>query len=113
MTHFRRFGFLYILLFLFLGSWIGQFYTQMEVVMLDAREHGDVFYWSEFWPQFFAATFENWQSEFLQLLVQALGMYVLAQAVFQKSEEDMRRIERKIDRLLRIDIVLGGGKNGE
>jgi hypothetical protein len=53
---------------LFLLSWIGQFVFQVAEVSNEAAEHGSAFQWSDFWPQFFAATFENWQSEFLQLV---------------------------------------------
>jgi hypothetical protein len=52
---------------LFLVSWVGQFVAQMVEVGNDAAEHGQQFAWSDFWPQFLSATFENWQSEFLQL----------------------------------------------
>lgn len=52
---------------LFLISWLGQFISQVAEVGNEAREHGSSFAWSEFWPQFLSATFENWQSEFLQL----------------------------------------------
>jgi hypothetical protein len=31
----------------------------------------------QFFPQFFASTFENWQSEFLQLVWQAVGLALL------------------------------------
>jgi hypothetical protein len=52
---------------MFLVSWVGQFVAQMVEVGQDAEEHGQSFLWSDFWPQFLSATFENWQSEFLQL----------------------------------------------
>jgi len=60
-----------------LGSWIGQFFTQLAKVAREQRAQGGTFDWSGFYYEFFAATFENWQSEWLQLLVQAvvlLGM---------------------------------------
>lgn len=101
MKHFKRFGFLYILFLLFVGSWVGQWWAM-------ANEAGP-FTWVAFW----AATFENWQSEFLQLLVQAIGMHVLAHLMFSKSTEDLHRIEKKIDRLLKVDLVLKGNRHGE
>jgi hypothetical protein len=39
-----------------------------------AEQHGQSFEWAQFLPQFFASTFENWQSEFLQLVWQAAGL---------------------------------------
>jgi hypothetical protein len=42
---------------LFLLSWLGQFLFQLAEVSNEAAEHGSEFQWSEFWPQFFSATF--------------------------------------------------------
>lgn len=98
--HFRWYGFLYFLLAAFLLSWTGQLVTQVIAFVNEARDHGQQPTWGDFWPEFFASTFENWQSEFLQLLVQALGMVVLATYIFRRSEADKHRMERKIDRLL-------------
>jgi hypothetical protein len=56
-----------VLVGLFVVSWIGQFIAQAAEVSAEARAHGQAFTWADFWPQFLSATFENWQSEFLQL----------------------------------------------
>ena len=53
MNHLRRWGAVWVLVALFVGSWVGQMVTMVP-------ETG----WLEFW----AATFENWQSEWLQLV---------------------------------------------
>src|SRR3954466_1917094 len=84
----------------FLFSWIGQFWTQVIVERNDAREHGGAFHWSQFWPQFFQSTFENWQSEFLQLIWQAVGLALLLFWGSSQSKESDERIEAKLDRLL-------------
>jgi hypothetical protein len=86
---------------LFVFSWLGQFVTQMVVERNDAAEHGQSFSWSEFLPQFFASTFENWQSEFLQLLWQAAGLAFLYFWGSSQSKESDDRMEAKIDALLR------------
>lgn len=100
MEHLRWYGFLYILAIVFALSWVGQF---VSMVM----EKGP-FSWATFW----AATFENWQSEFLQLGIQALGMVVLAHLIFKKSTEEMDRVEKKLDLLLTVDNILrGDGKH--
>jgi len=85
---------------LFLFSWLGQFLTQMVVERNEARQHGGSFHWSEFWPQFFSSTFENWQSEFLQLVWQAMGLAFLLYWGSSQSKESDERIEAKIDALL-------------
>jgi hypothetical protein len=86
---------------LFLLSWTGQFIFQIATVSNEAREHGQSFSWSEFFPQFFASTFENWQSEFLQLLWQAAGLAFLYFWGSSQSKESDYRMERKLDALLR------------
>jgi hypothetical protein len=86
---------------LFLLSWLGQFIFQIATVGNEAREHGQEFAWSEFFPQFLASTFENWQSEFLQLLWQAAGLTFLYFWGSSQSKESDDRMERKLDALLR------------
>jgi len=85
---------------LFLLSWTGQFLTQLVVVRNESAEHGQPFQWPDFIAQFFASTFENWQSEFLQLVWQAAGLTLLLFWGSSQSKESDERIEVKIDRLL-------------
>lgn len=85
---------------LFLFSWIGQFVTQAIVVSNEAQQHGEEFAWAEFYPQFFASTFENWQSEFLQLIWQAVGLAFLFYWGSSQSRESDERVEAKLDLLL-------------
>jgi hypothetical protein len=84
----------------FVFSWLGQFIAQVAVERNDARQHSESFHWSEFWPQFFASTFENWQSEFLQLVWQAMGLALLLYWGSSQSKESDERIEAKLDALL-------------
>ena len=85
---------------LFVFAWVGQFVTQLIVERNEAAQHGQEFSMAEFWPQFFASTFENWQSEFLQLLWQAAGLAFLLFWGSSQSREQEERIEAKLDRLL-------------
>src|SRR5215212_8408685 len=85
----------------FLLSWLGQFAFQIMVIRNEAEQHGQGFTWSEFWPQFFQSTFENWQSEFLQLVWQAAGLALFYYWGSSQSKEGDDRIEAKIDTLLR------------
>ena len=96
----KAYGFGLVTAALFLLSWTGQFLTQMVTVRNEAAEHGQPFEWSEFLAQFFSSTFENWQSEFLQLLWQAAGLTLLLFWGSSQSREADERIEVKIDRLL-------------
>jgi hypothetical protein len=46
-------------------------------------------------------TFENWQSEFLQLLWQVVGLTILLYAGSPQSKESEDRSEEKLDAILR------------
>jgi hypothetical protein len=85
----------------FLLSWIGQFVFQMITVRNEAEQHGQPFTWSDFLPQFFSSTLENWQSEFLQLVWQAAGLALFYFWGSSQSKESDDRLEAKIDALLR------------
>jgi hypothetical protein len=82
-------------------AWVGQFLTQALVVRNDAQAHGDSFSWGDFWPEFWQSTFENWQSEFLQLIWQAAGLALLLFWGSSQSRESDDRLEAKVDALLR------------
>jgi hypothetical protein len=51
-------------------------------------------------PQFLASTFENWQSEFLQLVWQAAGLALFYFWGSSQSRESDERIDAKLDALL-------------
>jgi hypothetical protein len=96
----KAYGFGLLTALFFLLSWSGQFVTQLITERNEAEQHGQSFEWGEFLPQFFASTFENWQSEFLQLLWQAAGLALLFFWGSSQSKESDERIEAKLDRLL-------------
>lgn len=97
MQHIRRWGAVYVLLILFLGSWLGQFAPQLAEFRQEQRAHDEPFVWSEYWSAFFASTFENWQSEWLQLVFQAILLLGAKHLIFKVDAEDMERIEAKVD----------------
>jgi hypothetical protein len=51
---------------------------------------------------FLSSTFENWQSEFLQLAVQALVVVGAAGRVFRVSKDDSEEIKARLDRMERM-----------
>jgi hypothetical protein len=99
MRHVRRWGAVYLLLLLFAGSWLGQFFTQLSDFRSEQQVHGQPFMWSEYFTAFFASTFENWQSEWLQLVFQAILLLGAKHWIFKVDAEDMERIEEKIDKI--------------
>lgn len=52
------------------------------------------------WIEFWSATFENWQSEWLQLIFQAILLLGAKHWLFQADARDLERIEGKIDLIL-------------
>lgn len=103
-THLRRWGAVYILLGLWLGATLGQFYNQLDAVTQEAATHGEPFLWADFWPRFLASTFENWQSEFLQLAVQTflIASYMKHRwfnADASADQVDLDRVEGKVDEI--------------
>jgi hypothetical protein len=86
---------------LFLISWGLQFYFQAAEFAADAEAHEQGVFWSEFLAEFFASTFENWQSEFLQAAWTVFGLSVFYHWGSAESREQSDRLEAKLDRLLR------------
>ena len=97
----RAYSFALVTGLFFLLSWVGQFVAQVAQIRNEAQQHGETFAWADFWPDFFASTFENWQSEFLQLVWQAVGLALLFLWGSSQSKESDERLEAKIDLLLR------------
>jgi hypothetical protein len=93
---FRWYSFAWVTAGLFLLSWAGQFAAQVAQVANESGQHGQAFEWSDFWPEFLASTFENWQSEFLQLVWQAAGLAILYFVGSSQSRESDDRIEAMV-----------------
>ncbi len=92
-SHFKRWGAAYLLLALFLASWGAQYIAMLIEVGNEARQHGQSFELSEFLPQFWASTFENWQSEWLQLLVQAVVLLGMKHVLFKADAADTEQMQ--------------------
>ena len=75
-----------ILFSLFILSWFGQLFFQWQEFASDQQAHNQAAQIQEFIPTFLSATFENWQSEFLQLL----SMVVLTSFLIHKGSAESR-----------------------
>jgi hypothetical protein len=91
----RDHGLLVALLTLFLASWIGQLVSQWFEFVNEQAQHGQAaaFWSSEFWWMFGQATFENWQSEWLQLSAQILLPAYLIYKGATTSKDSTERME--------------------
>jgi len=98
-THLRKWGAVYLLLLLFLGSWAGHFFAELAEFRTDQSAHGQPFLWGEYLTSFAASTLENWQSEWLQLVFQAVLLMGAKHLIFRVDAEDMERLEAKVDQI--------------
>jgi hypothetical protein len=97
---FQDYGLSLTLAALFLVSWLAQLLFTIPVAYNEAVEHGAQFAWKEFWPEFAKDTFENWQSEFLQLLTFVVLTSFLIHKGSHESKDSSDRMEAKVDEIL-------------
>jgi hypothetical protein len=105
----RAYGLSITLVVMFLGAWALQTWTGWVEFVAEQQAHGEIaeafgdggYIWS--WAQ---ATFENWQSEFLQVFVFiVLTTFLVHRGSHESPDTDyeneaaLRRIEAKVDAL--------------
>ena len=104
----RRYAYGWITLIFFLVSiglhWLFGWYAFVD----EAMEHGQQPEVSSYLVEMGRDTFENWQSEFLQLIWQVVGLAYFLYVGSPSSKENDDRMEAKIDALLRM----AGGEDG-
>jgi hypothetical protein len=104
-----NYGLSIVLACLFVLSWVAQTWFGWREFQSQQQEHGQVASWfgkSGYVWTWGAATFENWQSEFLQLLTFVVLTAILIHRHSHESRdnddevgEQLNRIERKIEAL--------------
>lgn len=103
-----KYAYAWITLAFFLVSLLLHWYFGWESFRDEAREHGTQPELSAYLVEMGRDTFENWQSEFLQLLWQVVGLAYFLYLGSPSSKENDDRLEAKIDELLRLN-----GERGE
>jgi len=103
---FREFGLSFALITLFFVSWIGQLITQWQQFTDEQRAQGGAAKIGDFLAEFGQSTFENWQSEFLQLFafISLSALYIHRGSAeskdgTEKLEASLRRIETQLGTL--------------
>ncbi|MBI4018984.1 MAG: hypothetical protein HY364_01900 [Candidatus Aenigmarchaeota archaeon] len=86
---------------LFIISWGGQMFFQWHEFINDSIDHGEIPNTDKFIPAFWAATFENWQSEFLQLFTFVVLSAVLIHRGSANSKDTTEDIQRTLQRIER------------
>jgi Domain of unknown function (DUF6766) len=96
----RSLGVLFVSLFL--ASWVVQLYFEWKVYVGAQRAHDEAAsFWSmSFWDEFGQSTFENWQSEFLQLAAFTIATAYLVYKGSSESPDGEERLEAKLNALL-------------
>lgn len=95
-----KYGYLWATLILFAGSLIGHWTFSWYAFVEEQLAHGEPILVSPFLVEVLRDTFENWQSEFLQLAWQVAGLAYLIYLGSPQSKEGDDRKEEKIDRIL-------------
>jgi hypothetical protein len=102
----REFGLSIALIVLFFVTWAAQFISQWQRFTDEELAHGQDPQVGDFVSEFAASTFENWQSEFLQLFtfVTLAALYIHkgsgeSKDGDEKLEASLRRIEERLGTL--------------
>jgi hypothetical protein len=104
----KGYAYAWITLGFFLVSLILHWWFGWEAFIDEATDHGQVPEFGAFATQALRDTFENWQSEFLQLLWQVVGLAYFLYLGSPSSHENDDRLEAKVDALLHFQ-----GKKGK
>jgi len=99
-----------VLLACFILTWALQAWTGWQKFSAEQLQHGQaaqVFGSDGYIWEFFAATFENWQSEFLQLLAMVVLTSFLIHRGSAESRDGNDRMEAKLDELKKAIDSLG------
>jgi len=106
----RAYGYAWITLAFFAFSLVGHWLFGWFAFVQEQAEHGQPIEVTAYMVEMLRDTFENWQSEFLQLLWQVGGLAFFLFLGSPQSKEGSDRLEAKIDVILRrVDPEDGEG----
>ena len=103
----KKYAYAWLTLGFFLVSFGLHWWFGYQSAVDDAKAHGETLETSAYLHEMLRDTFENWQSEFLQLLWQVVGLAYFLYIGSPSSKENDDRIEAKMDALIRM---VGGEK---
>ena len=106
----KKYGYAWLTLGFFIISFGLHWTFGWSAFVDEARTHGQVAEFSSYLNEMLRDTFENWQSEFLQLLWQVVGLAYFLYVGSPSSKENDDRTEAKIDALLRLQAGLDKGQ---
>ena len=97
----RKYAYAWITLAFFLISFALHWYFGWKAFEAESRTHEEAAEIGSYLIEMGRDTFENWQSEFLQLLWQVVGLAYFLYVGSPSSKENDDRLEAKIDELLK------------
>ena len=95
-----KYSYAWLTLAFFLVSLVLHWYFGWDAYVDEAKEHGQPPEVASYLNEMLRDTFENWQSEFLQLLWQVVGLAYFLYIGSPSSKENDDRLEAKVDELL-------------
>jgi hypothetical protein len=98
----KKYSYAWITLGFFLISFTLHWFFGWKAFVEEAQEHGQVPETASYFNEMLRDTFENWQSEFLQLLWQVVGLACFLYIGSPASKENDDRMEAKMDALIRL-----------
>lgn len=96
-----RYGYAWVTLGFFLVSIVGHWLFGWFAFVSEQLSHGQPPQVGDYLVEMLRDTFENWQSEFLQLLWQVGGLAILLHVGSPQSKEGEDRMEAKLDEILK------------
>ncbi|WP_037565932.1 DUF6766 family protein [Sphingomonas sp. UNC305MFCol5.2] len=106
----KKYSYAWLTLGFFLVSFALHWWFGWSSYVDEARQHGQAVETSGYLHEMLRDTFENWQSEFLQLLWQVVGLAYFLYVGSPSSKENDDRMEAKIDSLLRLQAGVDRGQ---
>ena len=97
-----KYSYAWLTLAFFLISLLLHWYFGWRSFVDEAQTHREVPQFAEYLNEMGRDTFENWQSEFLQLIWQVVGLAYFLYLGSPSSKEGGDRLEAKIDALIRL-----------
>lgn len=107
-NHFRRWGAVWILLVLAVTSSIGHAILEVANAAQEAQWHGQLYESSRGWESWGRAALENLQSEWWQLLIQAVLVVGFASVLFRRSLEDLYELKGQVAYLVEAEQKRAG-----
>jgi hypothetical protein len=101
MSVLKKFGFAWVTLGFLAISLVGHWLFGWLAYVDEQQAHGQAIETGGFVVEMLRETFENWQSEFLQLLWQVVGLTILLYVGSPQSKESEDRSEEMLKEILR------------